>query len=622
MAKTSLGKRIGVVIVALPLLFFGASSFDFGADAYSAVKVGDYSLDRQTYEAVLQNQLESLVDVYGSAALQSETLRQQVGQDVRVTYARRFLTLEYMNELGLKIVDDEIQNHVLNNEEFAVDGVYSHERFTDLVDNPNFYLRNLGEDLLFTKFSENLIDSEINNDEFAAALKNYQTETRFIRHKKITVDVNQEIELEENELINYYNENLESFIDPAQIKFDYIVIDPSTLTTQIEIDEEELRLSFIERQDFNRENQERQVALILVEEEDFANELLSQINQGSDFAKLAQEHSIDSGSSEVGGDLGFLVREDFEEEVANAVFNAEVKDVVGPFDLGGQWGLFKVEGLIGRTQEEFEDVKDDLLKDIVEQEANLIVEDLLVSIEDLKLTSQGLQSIGDELDIEVNESDWISSAIAVEDFPYPFNDFNIAQEINAGEFISLNEVSNVIEREDGVFVYLYPVEQEPEELNVFEDVQDEIEATIKKQQSFVNAFTKLGDELDLLKEGEEVEDLNFDEYPLLELKLDAEERPDEITARNLNSIFSYSPSIAEESLPYFIAAIDLENDVIDVFRIEDIQFSQSDAEVDERIERIQSRFNQEMLRLGLAGDLEAKYGVTFFQFETPTTPSS
>ncbi|WP_035618304.1 peptidylprolyl isomerase [Lacticigenium naphthae] len=46
-------------------------------------------------------------------------------------------------------------------------------------------------------------------------------------------------------------------------------------------------------------------AHILVEEEEKAVDLISQINEGADFAELAKEHSTDTGSAEQGGELTF-----------------------------------------------------------------------------------------------------------------------------------------------------------------------------------------------------------------------------------------------------------------------------------------------------------------------------
>jgi parvulin-like peptidyl-prolyl isomerase len=70
---------------------------------------------------------------------------------------------------------------------------------------------------------------------------------------------------------------------------------------------------------------------ILVEEEDAARAALERIRNGEDFARVAMEVSIDPGSQEAGGDLGWFPRgqmlSEFD-EVAFALQPGEVSDLV------------------------------------------------------------------------------------------------------------------------------------------------------------------------------------------------------------------------------------------------------------------------------------------------------
>jgi len=68
---------------------------------------------------------------------------------------------------------------------------------------------------------------------------------------------------------------------------------------------------------------------ILVESEDFCTELIEKINNGSDFAELAKEHSkCPSGRN--GGDLGEFGPGQMVPEFDKVVFNEEVGKPHGP----------------------------------------------------------------------------------------------------------------------------------------------------------------------------------------------------------------------------------------------------------------------------------------------------
>ena len=75
---------------------------------------------------------------------------------------------------------------------------------------------------------------------------------------------------------------------------------------------------------------------ILVSTYEEAQRIISQIIGGADFEELANSHSVDRKSGEVGGDLGRFRRGDFSAAIENAAFNLKVGEISGIIksDLG------------------------------------------------------------------------------------------------------------------------------------------------------------------------------------------------------------------------------------------------------------------------------------------------
>lgn len=70
---------------------------------------------------------------------------------------------------------------------------------------------------------------------------------------------------------------------------------------------------------------------ILVDTEAQANEILQRLQNGEDFAALAQQFSKDVTTRDAGGDLGFFVREDLTTpELADAAFSINANEIAGP----------------------------------------------------------------------------------------------------------------------------------------------------------------------------------------------------------------------------------------------------------------------------------------------------
>jgi parvulin-like peptidyl-prolyl isomerase len=67
----------------------------------------------------------------------------------------------------------------------------------------------------------------------------------------------------------------------------------------------------------------------------------AQLQDGGDFAQLAQEFSQDPGSAEQGGDLGCLGRGETVPNFEEAVFKAEQGEIVGPVET--EFGYHVIE---------------------------------------------------------------------------------------------------------------------------------------------------------------------------------------------------------------------------------------------------------------------------------------
>ena len=115
---------------------------------------------------------------------------------------------------------------------------------------------------------------------------------------------------------------------------------------------------------------------ILVEEKSKADEILKKLESGEDFGALAMTHSIDQGSSERGGELGYFTQDMLNDRFTRPVFNAGKGERVGPIKSEFGWHIAEVLDRRPAPQPDFEtlrpkivnfmtfDAIQDLLKDL------------------------------------------------------------------------------------------------------------------------------------------------------------------------------------------------------------------------------------------------------------------
>lgn len=245
-----------------------------------------------------------------------------------------------VNELG--ITSDQLQNAFLNAISRYDDAVLSSLDQTAIVSfKKNILDQLIDYELLYqqaqkekVKISNDEINLEIDKikdnfsspEEFDEALKaNNITLVRLKENIKRQLMINSileetrsQISISDEELLEYYNENKESFLEPEQVHARHI----------------------------------------LLETEEEANTLLLQLKEGlTDFAELAKEKSI-GPSAPSGGDLGFFARGQMVKEFEDAAFTLEPGEISEVVQTQFGYHIIKCEEKKEEYSPTFEEAKE------------------------------------------------------------------------------------------------------------------------------------------------------------------------------------------------------------------------------------------------------------------------
>ncbi|WP_299087270.1 peptidylprolyl isomerase [uncultured Metabacillus sp.] len=136
------------------------------------------------------------------------------------------------------------------------------------------------------------------------------------------------------------------------------------LEPSIEITEEEMKTYFDENKESFAKTKQVKASHILVEDEKTANEVKEKIDAGEDFAELAKEYSTDTGSAENGGDLGFFGEGSMVAEFEKAAFSMKVNEISEPVKSEYGYHIIKVTDIQEAAEANFEDSKEEI-KDIL-----------------------------------------------------------------------------------------------------------------------------------------------------------------------------------------------------------------------------------------------------------------
>jgi peptidyl-prolyl cis-trans isomerase C len=115
---------------------------------------------------------------------------------------------------------------------------------------------------------------------------------------------------------------------------------------------------------------------ILVDTEEKAKELYDKVSAGEDFAKLAEANSNDPGSKADGGKLGFFSKGQMVKEFEEAAFALKKGEVSKPVKTQFGWHVIKIEDRRPKPLPTFDQVKDKILGNMVQQKGQQVAQEL------------------------------------------------------------------------------------------------------------------------------------------------------------------------------------------------------------------------------------------------------
>lgn len=558
------------------MLLYGASSFDPSSSPQDAIKVGEHTVSQAQVEEEIGQNLESYLTLYGFNAVDpSPQLRQLVATQVRKAFIRELVMVNLAEDAGLVPSDDEIENSIRNTEAFIVDGRFSPSRFNALVQDPADYVRRVSLRVSSGRIKDAFVVAAITPPSLADMMARYQRERRKVRKLVIPVDVaNSDVSVSEDDARNYYNANSDLYVRPERLRLEYVLVDAASVADQVVVDEDVLRAAHVERIAQAAINEERQLSLVELETKSAAEATLAEINGGADFATIARKRSIDEGSREVDGDLGFVTRADLDPAVADAVFVAAVGDVLGPFDSGDSWLLFRVAGKIGGAIPDYDEVREELAEQVRLEQVGYKLNEVATELENLALELVGdLAPVEEQLGLDVRTTDWIEADSTPVSVPAPFNEGYLLAEAFSEGLRQTGQISTLLRKDDGSYVIMRVLEYDPKELLELAEVQDKVYADVKRHLVLLGLSEDLNAKMQQLVAGEQVPSLDFEAVEVTEVdRLASKEELGAagISPQELQELFSGKVVPSKKGLPAYYFHFSGKEGGFVFFRIDEI----------------------------------------------------
>jgi len=344
-----------IIVLLLTIVFamFGLQGYVGTTSNSDVAEVNGVSISERDFDLQYRNyrqqQRQQLLELLGND-VNNPLFKQLFNEDVmrkRVLdgmVQRRLLTLAAL-EAGFNVGDEQIDRTIREFPAFQKEGGF----------NPDVYK----QALRFQGMTSGSFKSRLKQDEVTSQFTNGLSGTVFVTGQQVenwyklqdqkrtfsyvtlkAEDYRHQVSINDEMIKAYYDSNTQQFMTDEEVTLAYVELSPEDIAKQLGADEQALKEFYEERiADYAVIDTTKQQATL----QDARKRILA----GEDFAKLAKEISNDSGSANLGGEVGLIGRTDMEAAFADVAFALKKGEISEPVQTSFGMHIIKVNSIQG-----------------------------------------------------------------------------------------------------------------------------------------------------------------------------------------------------------------------------------------------------------------------------------
>lgn len=468
----SLGNTFVWIILALLIVgLAGFGATNLSGTIRTVGHVGDQTISVDTYARALQNEIRG-IEAQTGQALPMQQVR-ALGLDQRVL--SQLVTMAALDDeadrLGVSIGDENLHKQILQIPAFqGIDGKFDREAYKFALERANMKESQFETDLRQDSTRALLQSAITSGVKMPAALTDAMVAYVGARRSFTWALLDDSTlatplaEPSEEDLKAHFEAHKDRFMRPETRKISYVQLTPAMMLEKVKIDDAAIQALYDKNRVEYEQPERRLVERLVFANEESANTAKAQIEAGgTTFEQLVTDRGLTISDVDLGdvtaADLG---------AAADAIFAAEIGDVVGPLpsDLGP--ALFRVNGKLEATSTGLDEVRDELEEELAGTQARRMIEAEVPGVEDMLAGGATLEDLARMKGLELGTIDWTADSgegIAA------YADFDkAAAEAKEGAFPEVKFL------DDGGIFALRLDSIEPPRAKTFEEAREEVVA--------------------------------------------------------------------------------------------------------------------------------------------------
>jgi peptidyl-prolyl cis-trans isomerase D len=348
---------------------YGIVNLNFGGSNYAAEANGSKISLEDARSAWLRQQSMWQQRLGGSEL--PAPLRARLQDQVLESLIRRSLLTERSHDLGYRVSNQALLEAVQGEQAFQVDGKYDPQAAKAALAQAGITLDSY-EQQLRTDLQQLQLEGGIRASDFVTPaeigrLSDLEDQQREVRFFVLPADrFHPSAAASDAAVQAYYKEHQAQYMRPEAVDLQYAELRLEALAAQQELSDADLHAAYEKEKGRLEVPEKRHARHILITGKDdavalaLAQQVLSQVKSGKDFAELAKQYSQDPGSAQNGGDLGWAERSTFVKPFADALFGMSAGEIAGPVKTQYGYHIIRLEEIQRGKSKSFDEARPEL----------------------------------------------------------------------------------------------------------------------------------------------------------------------------------------------------------------------------------------------------------------------
>ena len=614
--------KIVLVVIILSFALAGVSSYLGGSNVAVAVLVNDQEISQANVEQAYQNERANLQQQYGEQfdiLASNPNFAQQVRAQATQGLITDALITQAIDEMGLRIGDEQVKDEIRSMQEFQVDGKFNNEQYLALLRRASYtpaqFSESLKSDLARRQLLQMLIGSEFVLPSEVDTASNLQAQQRVAKLLTVkTSDFADAASVTEDEINEYYQANTTQFQSAEQVSLNYVLLDASNLVGQASVTDEEVEAYYDNNHSDYQRAERRKVAHILVqglteESENKAQTLLDEINAGADFATLAAENSDDTFSASNNGELDW-----FEAGVMDPAFDSasfalsKASPISKLVKSSFGYHIIKLIDVEESAALPLADVKERVEAALLKQKSNELYFELYQTLSEVAFESpDNLEEAAGAISAQILHSELFSA----DNVPQQFDNSTLLQTVFDQDFRDEGLNSELIELSDHTAIVVRVNDYKEAAAKPLTEVSEQITNALTLQNAQQRAETFVQEITDKLNNGESVESELAEKELSFSADLTLARFSREYDYQIIQQLFKLVKPEEDKVTRQWVAASTGDFAIIELSKVIDSESTEDDvkAQIETMLTRASSEETYQSLIALLTASAEIKYPV-------------